>query len=76
MKAVILAMVFISLYFAIGLAVVSLVTQLITGDKYDELTYLTAALIWPVVVFACIIAVIIGSVFKFAFWLQKKFKKH
>lgn len=76
MKAVILAMVFISLYFAIGLAVVSLVTQLITGDKYDELTYLTAALIWPVVVFACIIAVIIGYVFKFAFWLQKKFKKH
>lgn len=76
MKAVILAMVFISLYFAIGLAVVSLITQFITGDKYDELTYLTAALIWPVVVFACIIAVIIGYVFKFAFWLQKKFKKH
>lgn len=76
MKAVIFEMAFISLYFAIGLAVVSLVTQLITGDKYDELTYLTAALIWPVVVFACIIAVIIGYVFKFAFWLQKKFKKH
>lgn len=76
MKAVILAMLFISLYFAIGIAVTWFVTQLVTGDKYNGLTYLTVALIWPVMVFVCIIAVVVGYVFKFAFWLQKKFKKH
>ena len=75
MKAIILAMMFISLYFAIGIAVTWFVTQLVTGDKYNELTYLTVALIWPVMVFVCIIAVIVGYAFKFAFWLQKKFKK-
>ena len=75
MKAIILAIVLISLYFAIGIAVTWFVTQLVTGDKYNELTYLTVALIWPVMVFVCIIAVIVGYAFKFAFWLQKKFKK-
>lgn len=75
MKAVILTILFISLYFAIGIAVTWFVTQLVTGDKYNELTYLTVALIWPVMVFVCIIAVIVGYAFKFVFWLQKKFKK-
>lgn len=75
MKAVILAIVLISLYFAIGIAVTWFVTQLVVGDKYNGLTYITVALIWPVMVFVCIIAVIIGYALKFAFWLRKKFKK-
>ena len=78
MKAVILAILFISLYFAIGIAIAVTLffTQLVTGDKYNGLTYLTVALIWPVMVFVCIIAVIVGYALKFAFWLRKKFKKH
>lgn len=71
MKAVILAMVFISLYFAIGIVFTWLVVQFITGDKYSSETYFIAVLIWPVIAFVAIFCLIIELVLR-AIWKNKK----
>ena len=71
MGAVILAMVFISLYFAIGIVFTWLVVQFITGDKYSSETYFISVLIWPVIAFVALFCLIIGLVLR-AIWKNKK----
>ena len=64
MKAVILAMLFISLYFSIGIVVTWFVVQFVTGDKYESTVYFIVVLIWPVVVFTVLIAFTVGLVLR------------
>lgn len=64
MVAVILAMLFISLYFSIGIVVTWFVVQFITGDKYESMTYFISVLIWPVIVFTVLIAFTVGLVLR------------
>lgn len=55
MKAAILAMLFISLYFSIGIVFTWFVVKFITGNKYESDVYFLAVLIWPVIVFTALI---------------------
>lgn len=64
MGAVILAMLFISLYFSIGIVVTWFVVQFVTGDKYESTVYFIVALIWPVVVFTALFDLIVGFVLR------------
>lgn len=64
MKAVILAMLFTSLYFSIGIVVTWFVVQFVTGDKYSNMTYFIVVLIWPVIVFTGLLGVVVGLVLK------------
>lgn len=62
MVAVILAMLFISLYFSIGIVVTWFVVKFITGDKYESEVYIISVLIWPVIAFTVLIAFTVGLV--------------
>ena len=64
MGAVILAMLFISLYFSIGIVFTWFVVKFITGDKYDRELYFIAVLIWPVIVFTVLIDFTVGLVLR------------
>jgi hypothetical protein len=64
MGAVILAMLFISLYFSIGIVVTWFVVQFITGDKYESMTYFIVVLIWPVIAFTLLLGLIVGLVLR------------
>lgn len=64
MKAVILAMLLISLYFSIGIVFTWFVVKFITGDKYESMTYFIVVLIWPVILFTVLIAFIVGLVLR------------
>lgn len=64
MKAVILAMLLISLYFSIGIVFTWFVVKFITGDKYESMTYFIVVLIWPVILFTVLIAFIAGLVLR------------
>ena len=64
MGAVILAMLFISLYLAIGIVFTWFVVQFITGDEYESELYIISVLIWPVIAFTVLIAFIFGLVLR------------
>ena len=64
MKTVILSMVFISLYLAIGIVFTWFVVQFITGDEYESEVYIISVLIWPVIVFTVLLAFIVGLVIR------------
>ena len=64
MKAVILAMMFISLYLAIGIVFTWFVVQFITGDEYEIEVYIISVLIWPVILFTVLLAFIVGLVIR------------
>lgn len=64
MGAVILAMLFISIYLAIGIVFTWFVVQFITGDEYESEVYIISVLIWPVIVFTVLLAFIFGLVLR------------
>ena len=64
MGAVILSILFISIYLAIGIVFTWFVVQFITGDEYESEVYIIAVLIWPVIVFTVLLAFIVGLVLR------------
>ena len=64
MKSVIIAMMFISLYLAIGIVFTWFVVKFITGDEYEIEVYIISVLIWPVLTFTVLLAFIVGLVLR------------
>ena len=64
MGAVIVAMLFISIYLAIGIVFTWFVVQFITGDEYKSEVYIISVLIWPVIAFTVLLAFIVGLVLR------------
>lgn len=57
-------MLFISLYFSIGIVFTWFVVKFITGDKYESEVYIISVLIWPVIAFTVLIAFTVGLVLR------------